>query len=277
MRLTLTTMLLAGTLVAGTMLAGCEPPAPTGIARIGEKTITQAQFDAFLRLKGMPTDDSAIVERARSEYLERERLAAAIEARGLLEPELVAAEVNEFRKQMLISRYIEQYLNDQVSDTALRNYYASHQADYQSEQVRVAHILLRTNPQTTAEEAQALLTRMHEIHSKLGAGESFEALARAHSEDRRSAGKGGDLGWIKRGAIAPEFNREVFALAAGDVSEPFRTSFGFHIVKVLEGPEVITTPFESVRGDIRYQLRNQAKQAELARLVESVELEVSGS
>lgn len=258
-------------------LAGCEPPAPEGLARVGEKTISQAQFDAFMRLKGLPRDDAAVAERARAEYIERERLAAAIEDRGLLDPELVDAELNEFRKQLLISRYMEQYLDDQVTDTALRNYYASHQTDYQTEQVRVAHILLRTNPQTSAEEAQALLTRMHEIHSRLGTGESFEALAESFSEDRRSASKGGDLGWIKRGAIAPEFNREVFALQPGEVSEPFRTPFGFHIVKLIEGPDVITTPFETVRGDIRYQLRNEAKRAELARLVESVPVTESGS
>ena len=52
----------------------------------------------------------------------------------------------------------------------------------------------------------------------------------------------------------------------GDVSQPFETVFGFHIVKLIKGPKSIKRPFSAVEGDIRYQLRNKAKQAELKRL-----------
>jgi peptidyl-prolyl cis-trans isomerase C len=51
------------------------------------------------------------------------------------------------------------------------------------------------------------------------------------------------------------------------ISEPFETAFGFHVVKLLEGPVVVKKPFEAVSGDIRYRLRNQAKDAELKRLL----------
>jgi peptidyl-prolyl cis-trans isomerase C len=56
------------------------------------------------------------------------------------------------------------------------------------------------------------------------------------------------------------------------VSEPFLTTFGYHIVKVLDEPRVVTRPFEAVKGDIRYKLRNQAKQAELERLKKQVNI-----
>ena len=56
----------------------------------------------------------------------------------------------------------------------------------------------------------------------------------------------------------------------GEISEPIETPFGFHILKVLEGPLVVTQPLDAVKGDIRYQLRNKAKDAELKRLVAQV-------
>lgn len=254
-------------------LLGCGSGEPI-VARVGGVEVTRAEFDAYLALKRLPREDEQVVKRAKNEYLERERLAAAIERKGLLDAVTVNAEINEFRKQLLISRYMERYLEDQVTETSTRNYYSSHQTDYQVEKVRVSHILLRTNDKTSDSELQALLTRAHEVHSKLTSGEEFAGVAEQYSEDRRSGVKGGDLGWLKRGAIAPEFSKAVFALAPGEISEPFRTTFGFHIVRLIDGPEIITTPFEAVRGDIRYLLRNEAKQAELVRLTDSVALEV---
>ena len=259
-------------IVAGVTLgAGCAESGDV-IARVGDRSITQAQFDAFLKHKRLAKGDPAVVERARKDYLERERLAYAIEQKGFLDPDLVDAELNEFRKQMLISRYMEQYLNDQITDAALRNYYSSHPEQYQTEKVHVAHVLLRTNERTEDAAVAALMTRAHEFYSRLSAGEDFAELARQHSEDRLSGEKGGDLGWLKRGAIHPEFSSRVFAMSPGDVTEPFRTSFGVHVVKLIEGPQIVSTPFDAVKGDIRYQLRNQAKQAELASLIDSVEI-----
>jgi peptidyl-prolyl cis-trans isomerase C len=57
-------------------------------------------------------------------------------------------------------------------------------------------------------------------------------------------------------------------MKAGDVSEPFLTDFGFHIVKVIEAPQDVTKPLNALKGDIRYQLRNQSKKAETKRLLD---------
>ena len=59
------------------------------------------------------------------------------------------------------------------------------------------------------------------------------------------------------------------------ISEPFKSHYGFHVIKVLEGPSTVTEPLESVKGDIRYELRNLAKEAELKRLLASVDVERS--
>ena len=85
--------------------------------------------------------------------------------------------------------------------------------------------------------------------------------------------KGGDLGWIKEGSIDEKFSKTVLALKEGDVSEPFETPFGFHVVTLIEAPQVVKQPLKAVAGDIRYQLRNQAKKAEMDRLLAEVKIE----
>jgi peptidyl-prolyl cis-trans isomerase SurA len=99
------------------------------------------------------------------------------------------------------------------------------------EQTRASHILIRTSEIISDREAENRLIGLRErlIHG----GADFAELARAHSADL-SAAKGGELGWIYPGDTVPEFERAMNALAAGQVSEPVRSPFGWHLIKVHE-------------------------------------------
>ena len=235
--------------------------------------ITQERFDAYLKLKRVPVQNTEWVARELDEYLEREGLAGQIEEQNLLPIEQVEAEVAEFRKQMLISRYFEEFLRERVTDEAVRNFYATNPEQFQAKKIHVAHILLRTHQAMSEAERQALLTKAQEVYSRANAQEDFALLAREYSEDQLSAQQAGDLGWLQEGAIDPTFSNKVFAMKAGELSEPVVTPFGFHVIKVIEGPQVIKQPFESVSGDIRYRLRQEAKQAELERLRQAAKIE----
>ncbi len=83
------------------------------------------------------------------------------------------------------------------------------------------------------DEAQAL-ARIIEVQQKLGAGEDFAKLAAEYSDDTVSAAEGGDLGWFGRGRMVPEFEEAVFKLEPGQISDPIKTQYGYHIVQVLE-------------------------------------------
>ena len=240
------------------------------IAMINDQPIREDIFNAFLEFKRIPPEEQSRVSKALEHYLEREALTHAIENTDLLDHALAETEVNEFRKQIYISRYFEKFLSESVNEAVVRNYYVAHQEEYATNKVRVAHILVRTNPKMSTEELQAKRTAAHEIYSKLKTGEDFAGIAKQYSEDKISAEKGGDLGWIAEGGIDPTFSERIFAMLEGELSEPFQTAFGYHIVKVLAGPQVVKQPFESVKGDIRYQLRNEAKQAEIKRLLSTV-------
>jgi peptidyl-prolyl cis-trans isomerase C len=242
------------------------------IATVNGQKISSTQFEKYLEFKRVPGIDENRTTRMLDQYLEREALAALIEKQNLLDNGLIQAELKEFKKEMLISRYFEKYLGEQVTDQAVSNYYQTKAAEYEQKKAHVAHILIRLNKKMSEPERQAKLTVAQEAYSKIRTGEQFSAIAATYSEDTISAKKGGDLGWIKEGTIDKRFSKTVFSMAEGDVSEPFETPFGFHIVKLLESPKIVKQPFKAVAGDIRYQLRNQARQAEMKRLLSEVEI-----
>jgi len=257
-------------------LAGCgngKSEQPAQLAVINDNPITQAEFAAYLKFKRAPADDQKRRQMLLDQYLEREALASAIEKAQLLDRELIAAELNEFRKEMLISRYFEKFLKDKVTEQAVQNYYNTHAADYEERRAHGAHILIRTNKAMSETERKVKLTTAQEAYSKIRAGQDFGDIAKDYSEDKVSAKKGGDLGWLKEGSIDARFSKTLFDLEPGSVSEPFETPFGFHVVKLIESPKVVKRPLSAVAGDIRYQLRAKAKKAELERLVKEVKIE----
>jgi len=98
-------------------------------------------------------------------------------------------------------------------------------------QTLARHILIRQNELTSNEDAQ---TRLQQLLIRLEGGEDFGDLARAHSDDRGSAAKGGELGWSSPGKLVPKFQAEMDKLTKGQISQPFRTQFGWHVVQVLD-------------------------------------------
>jgi len=98
-------------------------------------------------------------------------------------------------------------------------------------QTQARHILIETNELISDEDAQVRLQRLRE---RILNGEDFGELARANSNDVTSAVDGGALGWVTPGSLVPDFEAEMNKLEPGEISEPFKTPFGWHIVQVLD-------------------------------------------
>ncbi len=253
------------------LLASCSQD---NVATVNGKDISKTEFNSYLKFKRLPVKDEQRRKAILDQYIEREAMASMIEKTDVLDPLLIQAELDEFRKEMLISRYFEQFLRDKVTDQAVQNYYTAQEKDYEENKVHVAHILFRTNRSMSDTERKAKLTAAQEAYSKLKTGKDFGEIAQAYSEDKISGKKGGDLGWLKQGAIDSKFSEKAFALKKDEFTEPFETAFGYHIVKLLDGPAVVKKSFEAVKGDIRYQLRNQAKAAELKRMLSESKIKI---
>jgi peptidyl-prolyl cis-trans isomerase C len=261
-------------LLAATPSCSSKSADPT-IATVNGRAVKRAEFDAFLKLKRIPEGDKSLRARALDQYLEREALTDTIASEKTLDNTAMRAELRELEKELVISRYFDKMLADKVNDAAVRAHYESNAAKYEETKVHVAHILLRTHPGMSEEERKAKLTAARDAYARLTKGEDFAKVADALSEDRISAKKGGDLGFVRQGSLDPRFSEKIFAMKQGELSEPFETSFGFDVAKVLEAPQRVKRPFEAVQGDIRYQLRAAAKDAETKRLEAKAKVERS--
>ena len=98
-------------------------------------------------------------------------------------------------------------------------------------QTRARHILMRP---TELISEQEIRERLLQLKQRIEAGDDFASLARSNSEDPGSAATGGDLGWIDPGTMVPEFEQQMNKLEINQISEPFKSRFGWHIVQVLE-------------------------------------------
>ena len=144
----------------------------------------------------------------------------------------------------------------------LRKYFEDHRSEY--ERVRGRHVLVRMKgspvpitpgqPDLSEEEA---LAKAQELRKKILAGADFAKTAETASDDVGTRASGGDLGFFRRGQMVPSFEEAAFKLKAGEVSEPVKSPFGYHLIKV-EQSEIKT--FEELKPEIEKRLRPELAQ-----------------
>lgn len=170
------------------------------------------------------------------------------------------------RQRTLSVKYVyfdyRNYLGElKIDIEKMKDYYAMHKKDYEKpEQVKASHILIiaDASPSSptglTDEQAKKLA---EEIYKNAKAGEDFSALAKKYSKDTSTKDKGGDLGWIKKGEMVPEFEKAAFALKNGQISEPIKTQFGYHIIKCTGKQDAYEPTFEKEKNRVLKELQRQ--------------------
>jgi peptidyl-prolyl cis-trans isomerase D len=144
-------------------------------------------------------------------------------------------------------------LLDTPSEEQLLTYYEAHKEEKkQSEQRRASHILIAVDDADDDDSARQKIT---EIHDKLKAGESFDALAKEFSQDPGSSEEGGNLGYIDRGIMDAAFEDAVYSLQRDEISEPVRSEFGYHLIKMTGVKGSVIKPFSEVRDEIEVDFR----------------------
>lgn len=144
------------------------------------------------------------------------------------------------------------------SEAELRRAYQDEISLYATpEKRRTSHILIELPASASEEDAKQALEKARGIAQKLRAGADFAALAKEHSADTGTVAKGGDLGYVERGTLPEELEKVMFELKPGAISEPVRTSYGYHIAKLTEYTPSSQKPFAEARGDIEKVLRQR--------------------
>ncbi len=147
-----------------------------------------------------------------------------------------------------------------VTDEQLHERYERDKATYvQPETRRASHILIAVDGTTDDAKAAALAK---DIHAKLKAGGDFAALAKQYSKDTASAAKGGDLDWAGRDVYVKEFSDKLFAMKQGEISEPVKTQFGYHIIRMDGVRAESGRSFDAVRAELAAGMRNELAAAQ---------------
>ena len=191
-----------------------------------------------------------------------------VRARRIADQPEIAAATRTFRERLMENALYSDYLlrGVELAEGEVRAWYESHRGDWVAPERRhVAHIVVATR-----EEAEALRER-------LANGEPFEALAAAVSTDTQTARRGGDLGWVSAEQTPPDF-APVLGLETGAVSAPIQSSFGWHLIKVLEVEPSRQLHYEEVAETLHQQLldrKRTEKRAEwIARLRAATPIEI---
>lgn len=215
----------------------------------GTGFVTDQQVDNFARLEMQTRDFDALTVPAATDAVQvtDEEIQAHYQEHSdrYRSPEQVVLEYVELSKDAFFDQV-------EVDEKALQALYEKQVANL-AEQRRAAHILIETG-ELSDEQAKA---KLEEVAKRLQAGESFADLAKEVSQDPGSASEGGDLGYAGPGVYDPAFEESLYALQEGEVSQPVKTEFGWHLIKLLgvQSPEVPT--LESMKPQLMRELKAQ--------------------
>jgi len=162
--------------------------------------------------------------------------------------------------QMKVERKIQSVYASvpEPSEGEIREHYDQNKERFMTgEQIRVAHIVKYVNWQTDEGTALDAVTRAHQ---EIGGGAPFEAVVAQYTDCPDS---GGDLGYVVRGQLVEEFEDVVFHLNVGQVSDVFRTRFGFHIAKLYDRQPPAIPPLKAIRGQIVDEVKEQKREQAL--------------
>lgn len=215
-------------------------------------------------------DGYSRVSRAEAQQALRRRLMEIRIAFVLLELDdgVEASEIDE--------EQVGEFLENREAEA--RALYREHSDRYDvPERVHARHILLKIEPEADAEREQEVRAAAEALLEELREGADFAEVAERESQDPGSRQRGGDLGEFERGRMVPAFEEVAFRLEPGQLSEPVRTEFGFHIVRIEEHRPAELRPFDSVREELaREVLATDAVRAARGALANALVDEVRG-
>lgn len=178
-------------------------------------------------------------------YGGEEALSAALKQSGISEDDLKVDIENYFKLEKLLEPRVE------ITEEELKTYFDENKESFvELEQVEASHILV---------EDEATAT---EVAEKLASGGDFADLAAEYSTDTANTESGGELGYFAKGDMVEEFENTAFSMEVGTISDPVKTDYGYHIIKVTDKKEAKEAVFEEHKEEINEILFNEKIQSE---------------
>lgn len=197
--------------------------------------LEEAKKDTSIQIKEEQVEQALQqkIEELKARFPSEAEFEAQMRLEGLNIRELKAKFRREVRNQLIRDRYVSRFLSKvNVTSAEVRDFYEKYKDSLptQPEAVKLAHILL--NVEASGATVDTARMKAEKVKKLLDEGGDFTTLAQLYSEDKGTASSGGDLGYFERGTLFKEFEDKVFSMEPGEISEPFKTQLGYHIVKL---------------------------------------------
>jgi peptidyl-prolyl cis-trans isomerase C len=243
---------------------GCEKKGEKGLGgkelvRINNISISLEEFRQMSEKQPLEGKMRLLNEKGLRDFLDnyvitREVLYQEGKQKGLDKNKEIVAKVEDFKRAMVIEALLEEVLKGkgEVSESEIQKYYKENEDRFtEPREIKIRHIVVNSEPV------------LKEVLTKLARGESFEKLASTYNVDK-SREDGGDLGYIRRGQLAPsfaQFEEAAFSLRKkGEISEVVKTPFGYHLIQLAERRGTALRPFDQVKEKIRFFLQEKMRQ-----------------
>lgn len=213
--------------------------------------------DLVARGLGAPKDEvERRMQEIRGRYPSQEEFERTLAARGFDVERLR----NELAEGITVQRWVQETVipSIAVTDEMVQQFYDDNAEQMVApESVRVAHLLVGVPRDADAATREASRQKAEALRARIAGGEELAAVAREASDDRGSAERGGDLGWVRRGQTVAPFEQAAFSLVPGTLSQLVETPFGFHILKVAEKRPEKKLTVDEARGEIEMLLKQR--------------------
>lgn len=182
--------------------------------------------------------------------------------------------IDDLKKDITISLSLEKYLGKELDDQKLKAYFEQNKAVYDETEVKASHVLVDTRTMKTDEELAQAKDKINKAKADVVAGKDFADIAKQYS-DCPSKEKGGDLGFFKRkGQMVEPFAAAAFALKIGQISDPIKTNFGYHIIKVTEIKQGKDVKFDDIKQNVKQDILQEKAQVLISQLRQKAKIDI---
>lgn len=228
------------------------------VLKVNDKAYTSADLERELaqEARRLPPQVQRLLttKEGQKQFLDRmvrrELLVQQAEKQKVDQQPDVADQLKAFRQDLMLRTLVQKEIGEKITleDKEVQDYFQANPDEFSGDKLRARHILLQNE-----DEAKLALERLKK--------EPFEDVAKAMSRDQFTAVKGGDLDYLGREQMIPEFAKAVFALKPGEVSGPVKTPFGVHLIKLVDRKKGQPLAFEQVKDQLKQRMLEQ-RQAE---------------
>ncbi|MBU7595541.1 foldase [Metabacillus halosaccharovorans] len=229
------------------------------VAKVGSESLTKDDlYTFFVEQNGEAALDTLITKNLIDQEVEKEKITVSskeidaelqelIDSYGgeeTFEQQLTSSGLtqDDIKEDIEVNLKIEKLLEPQIEITEeeMQTYFDENKDSFaQAKQVKASHILVED--EETAKE----------VKEKLDNGEDFAELAKEYSTDTASAESGGDLGFFGEGSMVAEFEEAAFSMKVDEISDPVKSDYGYHIIKVTDTQEAAEANFEKSKEEIK--------------------------